>query len=275
MAMAGIKRHGASGLVIDKNIGLTQEDIRKMFKPRGVVFADLQGNNVDDIRKVVMKPEVNSVNPALPQFYVQLSNLLHMVSLTSDLHRRQRSGCRHQHPRRPAARPRQGRRIQRRRSRVQGCPKGTLGSDHHQARPQAQQTAALVLLRERTPGFYEGQMDRRRGPSRKHQVQGSRRLRIPVNTAEKQMRGRELVEKAGGILPLMQAAAADPRLTSWYTKQYGVELPNLNEEEIHLVCLGRLDEIQQLADSGCSPRPTRSCNRSRAKSYACGKPGTF
>jgi predicted Zn-ribbon and HTH transcriptional regulator len=83
MGMAGIKRYAASGLAIDKNAGLTQENVRDLFKPNKAVFVDTT-HNQGDINRTISQLHTQPVNPAIPQYAIQLSNLLNMAFMTGD-----------------------------------------------------------------------------------------------------------------------------------------------------------------------------------------------
>lgn len=247
MAMAGLKRYGASGLVIDSQSGLSQENVRNMFKPNKAVFVNLKEAGIDDIRKAVTQMQMNPVNPVLPQYAVQSTNMLNMAMMTGDFAQ----------------------------GMVQDVDINTLGGQqlaHAKAEESKggiltgkvfhrKQSAAIIckLFRKHIKipkGFLHG-VDQM-GPSRTKYVQGADLpeeidfvavpdSELPTNSAERKIAGRELVQAAGGIVPLIQAAQAAPKETAWYMEQFGISMPSLDTQQMQLVCLDRIDEIKELS----------------------------
>lgn len=245
MAMAGLKRYGAAGLAIDKQSGLTNEDVRNLFRPQKAVFVDASQHG-GDVNKMIMQMQPNPVNPVLPQMMIQLSNMMSMAFMSGDFAQGQ----------------------------VQDVDINTFGGQqlaHAKAEEQkggilarkvshrvlsAQHICDLHRQHIKIPRFYEYDSQ---GKTRGRLISGADvpehlkfdavpESEIPENKYEKRIATQEMIEKAGGIMALAQAAAADPRMTAWYTGQFGVELPMLDEEEIQLVCLSRLANILELSE---------------------------
>jgi predicted Zn-ribbon and HTH transcriptional regulator len=248
MAMAGLKRYGATGLQVDKDAGLTAQDIRNLFKPQKVVFFDTT-NNGGDINKAVRKLEVNPINPVLPQMMIQTANMMNLAFMTGDFSQGQ----------------------------IQDVDINTFGGQqlaHAKAEEQKggifarktthrMQSAEIIveLCREhiKLPRWYAHGGDQHGtvrgkwlsgdelppGPIKFDAVPDSE---MPENKYEKRLAQGEMIEKAGGILALAQAAAADPKMTAWFTRGFGIELPQFNEEEIQLVTLARLNKVVELSE---------------------------
>lgn len=246
MAMAGLKRYGAAGLVIDKKSGLTQRNVRDIFRPEKAVFADTQ-NNSGDINKMIQQIHPTPINPVLPQMMIQLNNMLNLAFGTGDFS----SGA------------------------VQDVDINTLGGQqlaHAKAEEQKggiysrlnfhRELSALIIWdifceRIKFPRWYTP------GQDQHYKLKGKwicgadmpKDLKfdavpdseIPENKFEKQMARGDMMEKAGGLAMFAQANAMDPKLTAWYAEGYGIELPGNSDEENRIVCLGRLANIQELS----------------------------
>lgn len=253
MGMAGIKRYAASGLAIDKNSGLTQQDVKNLFNPRKAVFVDTSQNQ-GDINRSIMQLHTQPVNPVIPQYAIQLSNLINMASMTGDFSQ----------------------------GLVQDVDINTFGGQQlAHAKTEEQKGAILTMLSEhrelsatilyklfrkhiKMPRFYTMNQDKH-GPTRGKWISGAdmpKDLKFDVvpdseiseNKFEKQLKAQEMTEKAGGLMAMIQAAQVDPRMTAWYARMYGIELPLLDEEEVQLVCLSRLGDIKELSEMFQDPR---------------------
>lgn len=265
MAMAGMKRMGASGLVVDSSTGITQSQVRNALKPGRAVMVNLKEAGIDDIRKAVQQLQLNPVNPALPQYAIQQMNLLNMVMMTGDFTQ----------------------------GMVQDVDINTLGGQqlaHAKAEEQKggiltgkvfhrQQSATIIVDLHRkhikVPKFYAHSTDTQ-GATRGKYVSGAdlpekimfspvSNSENPVNDAERKIATRELIEKSGGIMPLIQAAQAAPKETAWFMKQYGIHMPSLDTNSMQLVCLSRLDEIKELAPVYGDPETVLSMMRKKVK----------
>lgn len=254
MAMAGLKRYGASGLVIKANAGITQENVRDMFKPQKAVFVDMEEAGIDDIRKVVTQFQPNPVNQVLPQYAIAMTNMFNLAMMNADF----TQGL------------------------VQDVDIDTLGGQQlAHAKTEEQRGGVLtgkVMQREqaakiifnlfrqhiRIPKWYANDNDRQgvtRGkylsgfdmPTCDLMFEAVPESEIPVNSYEKQVAARELVEKAGGIGAIAEAMTMNPQLLGWYADQFGVDVPMLDEKELQMVCLARVDNIKELANVFQSP----------------------
>lgn len=247
MAMAQVKRHGAGGLAIAKNSGITPKNVKQLFKPQGAVFVETE-NFGYDINKVIQKIAVDPVNAALPQTIISLTNLLNMAFMTGDFSQ----------------------------GTVQEVNIDTLGGQQlASAKAEAQkggiwgrktshriQAAEIITdifrCHIQLPKYYANGQDNHstiRGKfisgadlPEKIKFDAVPDSEIPENKFEKRIARQEMVEKAGGILALAQASAADPRMTAWYVEAFGQELPTLDHEEVQLVCLARLSNIHDLSE---------------------------
>jgi uncharacterized protein YjbJ (UPF0337 family) len=249
MAMAGLKRFGASGLVIDERSGLTQEDIKHIFKPQGAVFVDGAAMNTDDIRKSVMQIQPNPVNPVLPQYAVQISNLLNMAFMTGDFAQ----------------------------GMTQDVDINTFGGQQLAHAKAEEQKGAIITMKVahrmrsaeiiydlfrqhiKIPKFYANSDDRQ-GKTRGKMMSGADMPKtmkfdpvpdseIPTNTFERSLKMQEMTEKAGGLVPLLQAAASEPKMTAWFVKGFGItDMPNINEEDMQIECLARVENIRELSN---------------------------
>lgn len=242
MAMASVKRYGAGGLIINESLGLTQADVRKMFQPRQAVFTK---QPVENVSRGVFQMQTNPVNPALPEFLVQCSNLLNMAFMTGDFTQ----------------------------GMVQDVDINTLGGQelaHAKAEEQKgaiftmkafhrEGCASIIfdLFREyiKLPRYYTYENDRH-GRTKGKWLQSDQlspfirfdavpESEIAINAFERRAGAREMITAFGGIGQLIQATQIDPKMTAWFTKQFGQDLPSLNEEEIHLVCIDRVDAIKE------------------------------
>ncbi len=83
MAMAGIKRYGASGVYYDSK-AVTAAKVKDLFNPRKAVPLDLQRAGLTDIRQAVGQVQFSPINSTLPQYGIQLQNLLSLVNLSGD-----------------------------------------------------------------------------------------------------------------------------------------------------------------------------------------------
>lgn len=248
MAMAGLKKMGATGLVIDANSGITQEMVRDMLKPGKGVFVDTKGSGLDDIRKAVTQLQLNPVNPVLPQYAVQLNNLLNMVTMTGDFTQ----------------------------GMVQDVDINTLGGQQlaHAKAEEAKgiiysgkvfhrkQCAPLIvkLVRKhmQLPRWYSNSDDPQAQARGKYitgvdlptdiEFISVADSEVPVNPAERKIASRELFEKAGGITPVLEAATMFPQDTAFFLSTYGIKLPSLDQDQVQLVCLSRLDQIIELSN---------------------------
>lgn len=250
MAMAGLKRFGASGIVIDKKAGLTHENVRDLFKPNKAVFAEIGEHGIDDIKKAVMQLDLNPVNQVLPQFTIALSNLMNMAFMNSDF----TAGM------------------------VQDVDIDTLGGQElaHAKTEEGRggiltgkvshrilsAKAIITLFRQhiKLPMWLsKGDASERQGRQKTVFLSGMKiptcdltfeavpDSELPSNQYEKRVAAREMIEKGGGLPALIQAVQLDPKMTGWYTQQFGVELPMLDSNELQLVCLARVDQIKELA----------------------------
>jgi hypothetical protein len=254
MAMAGLKRYGASGIAIRANSGVTQENVRDLFKPNRAVFID-GGANGDDISKLITQVQMNPVNPVLGQYQIALSNLFNMASMNADFTQ----------------------------GMVQDVDINTLGGQQLAHSKNEEQKGSIFTGKISHRGQAAGHIidlvrehmklekwmavtDDRHGKTRGKMVSGrdipKEKLHfeavpdseIPTNTAEKKFAARELIEKSGGILPLIQARQADPEMTGWVAEQYSLQLPMLDQDEMRIVCLDRVDNIKELAEVFASPQ---------------------
>lgn len=265
MAMAGLKRMGATGLVVDSSSGVTQEQVRNMLRPGKAVMVDMKEAGIDDVRKAVTQLQLNPMNPVLPQYAVQMTNLLNMVMMTGEFAQ----------------------------GMVQDVDINTLGGQqlaHAKAEEQKggiltgkvfhrKQSAKIIceLFREhiKIPKWYSLSSDTQ-GSSKGKYISGAdlpkeldfvavQDSEVPVNQAEKKMATRELIEKSGGIGPLIQAAQMAPKETAWFMSQYGISLPTLDTNQMQLVCLSRLDEIKELGNVYPDPQQILMSLRKKVK----------
>lgn len=247
MAMATLKRYGASGLAINKDAGVTQEDVRNLFKPQGAVFVDTSQIG-GDINKAITQMQVNPINPALPQMMIQLANMVNLAFMTGDF--------------------------------AQGATNdvdiNTFGGQqlaHAKAEEQkagifSRKVAHRVISAEvicelyreygKIPRYFTAENDSQ-SQTRGKLISGADlpdviqfdavpESEVPENKFEKRMAKQEMVEKAGGFANLAQAAQAFPHLTAWYTEGYGVNLPTLDQNQIKTVCYARLVNIKEMAE---------------------------
>lgn len=247
MAMAGLKRYGSTGLQVDKDAGLTPKDIKNLFRPEKVVFFDTTGNQ-GDIRKAVNHLEVPPVNPVLPQMMIQLANMMNLAFMTGDFSQGQ----------------------------LQNVDINTLGGQQL-ATAKAEEQKGGIFARKTShrmmsaeiivdlhrkhikfPKFYAHGEDQH-GTTRGTWISGAdlpEKVRfdavpdseIPENKYEKRMAMSEMVEKSGGIAQFVQAAQLDPKMTSWFARFFGQELPGQNEEENQIVTLSRLAKVVELSN---------------------------
>lgn len=247
MAMAGIKKHGASGLAISQDSGLTQQNVRDLFRPEKAVFVDTSQHG-GDINKMIMQVTPPTLNPVLPQMMIQLANMVNLAFMTGDF----AQGA------------------------VQDVDINTFGGQqlaHAKAEEQKGgifarkvshriQSAEILCELHRKhikyPRWYAHDNDKH-GTIRGKWLSGDNlpeRIKfdavpdseIPENKYEKRLAKGEMIEKAGGIAQFGQAAMADPKLTAWFARDFGVDMPGMNEEEIQIVTLARLAEVKELSE---------------------------
>lgn len=247
MAMASIKRFGAGGIYYDSNAA-TPEEVRNLFKPGKAVPIDLSKNGLKDVRSAIGQLQTTPVNPVIPQYAIQLSNLLNMTLLTGDFTQ----------------------------GMVQDVDINTFGGQQlAHAKSEEQKGAVLTmkvqhrewsateifkLFREhiKIPKFFSAMSDKQ-GPSKGKYISGADMpeqvkfdavpdSEISVNTFEKRMAAQEMMEKSGGIGAIVEAAMAAPKMVNWAAKKFGVtDLPIPDEEELRIVCLARVDEIKKMS----------------------------
>lgn len=257
MAMAGIKRYGAGGLGYDKDLA-SQEEIRNIFKPGKAVPFDLSNIPDRDIRRGIFQLQTQPFNPALGQYAVQLSNLLHMTSFTGDFS----EGAVQQTDIDTYG----GQQLAH--AKEEEKKGGIIAMKVYHRMESAKEIADLGREHIKMPVFYAN-TDDRHGRTKGKWVSGAmlpKRMEfdsvpdseIPQNKFEKQAAMKEAVEKAGGLLGVAQAAALDPKNTAWYFEQCGVKIPSLDQEGVVIACLKRLDEIKQLAQVYSSPEEVLS-----------------
>lgn len=252
MAMAGLKRFGASGVFYDKST-LSLQNVKKLFQPNQAVPIDLAKNpHISRIDQAVGQIQNNPVNAVLPQYAIQLTNLLNMALMTGDFTQ----------------------------GMTQDVDINTLGGQQLAHAKMEEQKGAILTMkvfhRERSAeiitklcrSFLQFEKyfshDERHGTTKGKWISGANlpeRVKfdgvpdseIPTNTFEKQNAAKEMVEKTGGLANLAMIANSDPRLTGWYADQFGAKLPNLDEEEVQLVCIARLDDIKELSGIYANP----------------------
>lgn len=244
MAMATLKRYGAAGTFHAKDT-ITPAQVKDLFKPQRSVPIDLKGSGMTDIHQAVGQLQINPVNPALGAYAVQLSNLLNLVNLSGDFSE----------------------------GSLQSVDINTLGGQQLATAKEEGKKGAILsmkvahrqlcaehlaeLHREhiKLPRYYAAETDRHAATKGKW-VSGTdlpERVKfdavpdseLPQNAYEKRSAAKEMVQQAGGLGNLMQLAQMNPRLTAWYAAQFNAELPMINQEEIWLVCLARLDSIKR------------------------------
>lgn len=255
MAMAGLKRYGASGIFYDSSAGLTPEKIRNLFKPEKAVPVDLQQAGYDDIRKAIGQIQPNPVNPVLPQYAVQLSNLLNMAFLVGDFTQ----------------------------GMVQDVDINTFGGQqlaHAKAEEQkgailtmkvAQRGRSAEIIYElfrkhiKMPRYYAAGTDRHAMTKGKW-ISGEElpenvkfdavpESEIPTTQFEKRLAAGEMVEKAGGIGNFAQLIELSPKAATWYASKFGVDdLPFLDQHELMIVCLARLESVKELSEVFNTPQ---------------------
>lgn len=254
MAMAGLKRYGASGLYYDKSIPESQ--IRNLFNPRKATAVDLQGK--DDIRKFVGQVQFQPVNPVLPQYAVQLSNLLNLVNMSGDFSE----------------------------GTLQSVDINTLGGQQLATAKEEGKKGAIISMKVnhrelsaeaihelfvqhiKFPRYFASESDRHSATKGKwvsgmempqkvrfDAVPGSE---LPTNEFDKKQSAQLMIEKAGGLGNISAAIQADPRLASWYASLFNVDLPTMNQEEVWITCLSRLDSIKELSEMFADPRQVLS-----------------
>ena len=244
MAMAGIKRYGASGVYYDSK-AVTPAKVRDLFNPRKAVPLDLQKAGLTDIRQAVGQVSFSPINNTLPAYGVQLSNLLNLVNLSGDYSE----------------------------GTLQSVDIDTLGGQQLATAKEEGKKGAILSMKVfhrqksaeeitdlfrryiRLPKYFASGTDRH-SATRGKWVSGADlppRIKfnavadseLPTNAFEKQNNAKEMITGAGGIANLSQMSQADPRLTSWFAAQYNTELPMNNQEEIWLVCLARVDSLKE------------------------------
>lgn len=255
MAMAGLKRYGASGVFYDKST-LSPSDVKKLFKPNQATPVDLSKNpHINNINQAIGQITTNPVNPVLPAYAVQLSNLLNMAFLTGEFAQ----------------------------GMTQDVDIDTLGGQQLAHAKAEEQKGAIMTMKVyhrensaekiielfrkhiKLPRFYSStsadRQFRTKGRFIKSEdltemvkfdaVPGSEQ---PVNSYEKKIAAQTLVEKAGGLAALASVAEMYPKLTSWYVAQHGIEIPLIDEREMQLVCLARIENIKELSDLIVNPQ---------------------
>lgn len=252
MAMADIKRHAASGVVVDRGLGLTQADVRKMFKPEGVVFADVKKSGYSDIRNAVHKLQFESMNAVLPQTMVSLANLLNLVSLSGDFSE----------------------------GTIQQVDINTLGGQQLATAKEEGKKGAIIAMKsyhretsaEEICGLFRDhiKMERFFPSDEKTGVQGAMKSKgmwasgvgfpeeikfdavpdsaVAQSTYEKRLALRDMIKDAGGVIPFAQLCQADPGMAGFYAEQFGARIPTLDQGDLWNVCLTRLDNIVELAN---------------------------
>ncbi len=247
MAMADIKRHGASGVVADKSLGLTQGDVRRMFKPEGVVFADVKKQGFRNINEAVTKLQFPAVNAVLPQTMVQLANLLNLVSLSGDFSE----------------------------GTLQQVNIDTLGGQQLATAKEEGKKGAIIAMKafhrersaEKIACLFRKHMKMARYFPSENESQGitkgkwitgadiPERIKfnavpdsaIPQNDYERKLALREMIKDAGGVIPFAQLCQADPAMAGFYAEQFGAKIPTLDQSDMMIVCLARLENIKELA----------------------------
>ncbi|HXG84765.1 MAG TPA: hypothetical protein VNI84_12145 [Pyrinomonadaceae bacterium] len=244
MAMAGIKRYGAAGVYYDSKT-VTPGKVKDLFNPRKAVPIDLSKAGLTDIRQAVGQVQFSPINNVLPQYGVQLSNLLNLVNLSGDFSE----------------------------GSLQSVDINTLGGQQLATAKEEGKKGAILSMKVfhrqksaeiitdlfrrfiRLPRYFASGTDRHSATKGKW-VAGAdlppgikfdavADSELPQNAFEKRSNAREMVDKAGGLGNLMMLAQQDPRLTAWYASQFNTELPMLNQEEIWLVCLARVESIKE------------------------------
>ncbi len=245
MAMAEIKRYGASGVYFEKD-AIAPNDVKNLFNPRKAVPVNMNGK--DDIRKMVGQVQFSPVNPALPLYQVQLANLMNMSLLTGDFTQGMTQDV--------DINTFGGQQLAHAKSEEQKGAILTMKVHHREL--SAQVIIDLFRKHIKIPRFYSGNADRHSTTKGKF-ISGADLpdvikfdavpdSEIPTNSFEKRQSAKEMVKEAGGLPVLMQMAQSDPKLTGWYADQFGVELPMLNQDEIWIVCLSRLQSIKELSE---------------------------
>lgn len=252
MAMADIKRHAAAGVIVDKGLGLTQGDVRRMFKPEGVVFADIKKQGFSSVKQAVDKLQFEPVNPVLPNTMVQLANLLNLVSLSGDFS----EGTLQQVDINTLG----GQQLAT--SKEEGKKGAIIAMKAHHREISAEEICGLHRDHIKMPRYYpseDGGGSRSAMKSKGMWVSGvefpeevkfdaAPDSAITQSTYERRLALREMIKDAGGVIPFAQLCQADPGMAGFYAEQFGAKIPTLDQGDLWNVCLSRLDNIVELAN---------------------------
>lgn len=247
MAMADVKRHGASGVVVDKGLGLSKRQVSQMFRPEGVVFANIKKAGFRSAQEAVTKLQFEAINPVLPQMMIQTANLLNLVSLSGDFS----EGTLQQVDIDTLG----GQQLAT--AKEEGKKGAIIAMKSYHREESAAHICELVREHMKMPRYYPSANDRQ-GATKGKWISGAdlpEQIKFDANpdsaiaqsTYEKRLAVRELIKDAGGIIPLAQLCQADPVMAAFYAEQFGAEIPTLNQEELWLVCLARMENVKRLS----------------------------
>lgn len=264
MAMAGLKRYGAAGVAIDKDAGLSPQDVKNLFKPDKGVFFDTT-NNGGDINKSVMQIRVNPVNPALPQAMIQAANMVNLAFMTGDFAQGATNDV--------SIDTLGGQQLATAKAEAQKG--GIFGRKGLHRTMSAEILCELAREHIKVPRWYAHDGDKH-STTRGKWITGAdlpKDIRfdvvpdseLPTNKYERDLAKDNLIEKAGGIVQFIQGRQLDPETVAWYAKGRGIDLPGQDEEEVHLVCLERLEQIKELAEMYQDPEQVLGSLTNRLK----------
>lgn len=251
MAMAGLKRYGAAGVFYDKST-LSLQDVQNLFKPQKAVPVDLAKNpHIQRIDQAVGQIQAPAVNDVLPTYSVQLSNLLNMAFMTGDFTQ----------------------------GMTQDVDINTFGGQQLAHAKAEEQKSGIITMKALTrelageeifelfkenikiPKWFASTASDRHARVRGKYVSGAdftnaAKVKFdvvegtaePQNSFEKRIAATEMIAQAGGLVGLIEAVQVNPRITGWFASQYGTEIPTLDENDLRLACLDRVDNIVEMAN---------------------------